>query len=106
MLTATTAMRESVAGERRAGVEAEPAEREDERAEHDHRDVVAGNGIGACRLASYLPMRGPRILAPTSAITPPGHVHDRAAGEVDVAVAEAEVRAELREPAAAPDPVP
>ena len=33
------------------------------------------------------------------------HVHDAGAGEVDRAVAEAEVLAELREPAAAPDPV-
>jgi hypothetical protein len=33
------------------------------------------------------------------------HVHDRRSGEVDVPVAEAEVRAERREPAAAPDPV-
>ncbi len=33
------------------------------------------------------------------------HVHHRGAGEIDMAVAEAEIRAELGEPAAAPDPV-
>ena len=36
-------------GEGRCGVEAEPAEQQDERAEHRHRDVVAGDRLAACR---------------------------------------------------------
>ena len=58
------------AGQGRARIEAEPAERQDERAEHDHRDVVPGHRL---RLAvrSYLPMRGPMTIAPASAMTPP-----------------------------------
>ena len=48
VLTATEPMRRSPlpdSAERRAGIEPEPAERQDEAAaEHDH-DVVAGNGV-------------------------------------------------------------
>ena len=47
----------------------------------------------------YLPMRGPRISAPISAAHTTDAVHDRRTGEVD------EWRVELREPAAAPEPV-
>lgn len=45
----------------------------------------------------YLPIRGPRIFAPISADTPPSHVDGRRTGEIH--------KAQLGEPAAAPDPV-
>ena len=57
-------------GERRGGVEAEPAEQQDERAEHRHRDVVAGERP---RLAvpAELADAGPSTMAPASAAAPP-----------------------------------
>src|SRR4030095_14238441 len=125
VFTATTAMRRSpparvepgvkpnqpnardgraAAGGGRAGVKADPAEREDERAEDRHRDVMAGNRNGLAVL---------RVLADARADDdgagerrhPADHVHDGRSGEVDMTVAEPEVDPELREPSAAPHPV-
>ena len=90
-------------GERRRGVEAEPAEQEDERAEHGHRDVVAGErarlAVGAV-LADAWPEHeraGERGDAADG-------VHDTGAGEVDVAGTEAHRVPGLRQPAATPRP--
>ena len=93
------------AGERRARVEAEPAEGEDEGAEHRHRDVVTRDRAAARPSLLNLPMRGPSSMRAGERDHAADHVHHRRAGEVDVAVAEAEVAAERREPAAAPHPV-
>ena len=103
VLTATTVKRRSVAAKRRRGVEAEPTEQQDERAQHRHRDAVR---------------RQRARLAVGSVLADPGTEHDRTgqggdathrvhhtgAGEVDVAEPEVEVVAELAEPAAAPGP--
>ena len=51
VFTATTANRLSVAAKRRRGVEAEPTEQQDERAEHRHRDVVPGEHASVSRRA-------------------------------------------------------
>ena len=74
--------------QRRGGVEAEPAEQQDERAEHRHRDVVARDACCAEPSLLYLPMRGPSTMAPASAGHAADRVHDAGAGEVDVAEAE------------------
>ena len=90
--------------QRRARIEPEPAEREDERAEHGHRDVVAGDRLRlavACVLADARPQH-PR---PDQRGGAAHQVDHRAAREVDVAVAETEVAPQLRQPPAAPHPV-
>ena len=51
-----------------------------------------------------LPMRGPSTIAPASAEKPPTACTTEEPAKSSDAVAEAEVGAELREPAAAPDP--
>ena len=67
-----------LAAERRAGVEAEPAEPEHAGAEQDERDV--GRDVRS-RLARWI-LRRPRTIAPARAAKPGRHVDDRAAGEV------------------------
>ena len=61
---------------------------------HDHRDVVRGDGIDLAVLGVLADAR-PEHLGPDERHHAAGHVHDGAAGEVDVAVAEAEVLPEL-----------
>ena len=89
--------------ERRRGVEAEPTEQQDERAEHRHRDVVRGEHP---RLAvgPVLPDPGTEDERAGQSGDATHHVHDAGAGEVDVAVAHARGLTELGEPAAAPRP--
>ena len=58
------------AGKARAGVEAEPAEGEDERAEHHHRHVMPKMGRGFPS-SSYFPMRGPIMRHVMKASVPP-----------------------------------
>ena len=89
--------------ERRGGVEPEPAEQQDERAEHGHRDVVRPE-------CSRLPV--PAVLADAGTeddgARKSGGASHRVdhAGSREVGVAEAEVcaLAQAREPAAAPRP--
>ena len=75
-------------GERRGGVEAEPAEQQDEAAEHRHRDVVAGDGP---RLAvgAVLADAGAEHDRAGERGDAADCVHDAGTGEVDVAGAEA-----------------
>ena len=68
--------------ERGARVEAEPAEPEDERAEHRERDAVARDRVERGRRCRSAPMRGPRMSAPASAGERALVVHDGRAGEV------------------------
>src|SRR6266481_6770296 len=90
-------------GERRAGIEPEPAEGEDERPEDDHRDVVPGYRL---RLAVHvLADPWPDDDRAGKADDAAHAVHHARAGKVDRAVSEAPIDAALREPAAAPDPV-
>ena len=56
--------------EGRRGVEAEPAEQQDERAEHRHRDVVRGEHARFA-VGSVLADAGPRMIAPARPATPP-----------------------------------
>ena len=93
----------SVAAKRRRGVEAEPAEQQDERAEHGHRDVVAGQRPGLAVRAVLADAGTEHDGAGQRGHAAHG-VHDAGAGEVDVAEAEVEVVAELAQPAAAPGP--
>ena len=51
-----------------------------------------------------LPMRGPRIHGPGQGRDAACHVHDARTGKVDMSIAQAEVHAQVGEPAAAPDP--
>ena len=90
-------------GHGRAGVEAEPAEGQDQGAEHDHRDVVARDGVGRAVLVELADPR-PEQPGGRQGGHAAGHVHHRRAGVVEVPVAQAEVGAEVRQPAAAPDP--
>ncbi len=71
-------------GERRRGVEAEPAEQQDERAEHGHRDVVAGKRVRRAVLV-VLADAGTEDDRPGQAGDTTHGVHDAGAGEVDVA---------------------
>ena len=101
VLTAMVAMRGSARRQRRAGVEAEPAEGQDQRPDDGHRQVVAGDGADgpvAPELAGARPEHdgaGQRRHAAR-------HVHHRRAGEVDVTVPEARQFA----PSAASQPPP
>ena len=88
VLTAISAMRGS-GGQRRAGVEAEPAEGQDERAQHRSWAGCGPAWRRWCRRARNLPRRGPSTMAPGQGGHAAGHVHHRRAGEVDVPVAEA-----------------
>jgi hypothetical protein len=72
----------SLDAERRAGVEAEPAEPQHARAEQHERDV--GRRV---RLGHEVDRRRPSTSAPASAAKPGRHVHDRAAREVEHAPA-------------------
>src|SRR6267378_6844977 len=92
------------AGKGAARVETEPAEGEDEAAEGRHRDVVAGDRVGGAVLVVLADARAQHHRARQRGHAT-DHVDDGRAGEVDVAVAEAEVLAQLGEPAAAPHPV-
>ena len=56
--------------QRRARVEAEPPEPEDQRPEHRVREVVAGDRVGAA-VGAELADRGPRINAPASPASAP-----------------------------------
>ena len=103
VLVATTANWTSVAAKRRGGVEAEPAEQQDERPEHGHRDVVAGQRLGRAVLG-VLADAGPEHDRPGQRGDAADHVHDAGAGEVDVAGAEAHRVPDLGQPAAAPRP--
>ena len=90
-------------GEGRGGVEAEPAEQQDERAQHGHRDVVAGQRTRLAVLAELADARTEHDGAGQRGDAADG-VHDARAGEVDVAVAPAHRVAQLGQPAAAPGP--
>ena len=83
--------RECVRAERRAGIEAEPAEPEERRAEHRHRQIVREH----CRPAVAA------ALAEQDAERETGDTGE----DVDDEAARKVERAELREEAAAPDPV-
>ena len=82
---------EAVRAERRARIETEPAEPEKRRAEHRHRQIVRQHG----RLAIALALANQH--AEREARDTRENVDDEAASEVE--------RAELREEAAAPDPM-
>ena len=71
------------------GVEAEPAEQQDERAEHGHRDVVAGEGAGLAVRAVLAEARPEDDGARAGSGTAHG-VHHAGAGEVHVAEARAD----------------
>jgi len=87
----------------RGGVEAEPAESQDQRAHHGHGQIVAGNGRD-------------RFVAPVLAHAraeddrarqgghPPSHVHHRRAGKVDMAMPEAQVDTQLGPASRRPTP--
>src|SRR5207253_10879658 len=78
-------------GDRAAGVEAEPAEPEERRAQDGHRRIVRVHRLAAEADAPAKDERGDERRDATR------DVHDGAAREVE--------RTELAEPAAAPDPV-
>src|SRR5437762_9592694 len=90
--------------ERASGVEAEPAEGEDEAAEQHHRDVMARDRVRRAVAVELADARADDHRDRERGEAADG-VHDPRAGEVAVAVAELEVAAELREPPAAPGPV-
>src|SRR5208282_2169563 len=81
------------AGQGTAGVEAEPAEGQDERTDHSKGDVVAGDGIGGPVLV-VLADAGTENDGPGQRRDSARHVHDTGTGEIHVAVAQAEVHAE------------
>ena len=85
------------ASEGRARVEPEPAERQDEGAGDGHRQVVARDGDRLAALG-VLADAGAEDDRPGERGDAAHHVDDRRAGEVDVAVSEAEVRSERRQP--------
>ena len=74
------------------GIEAEPAEREDERPEHAIGMLCPGIGSRPA-VGAVLADARPEHLGADERGDAARQVDDRAAGEVDVAVAEAEVRA-------------
>ena len=73
--------------ERRARVEAHPAEHEHQRADHDVAEVVAGDRVRRAVLVE-LPDAGPEDHRQRERRPAAGGVHDAGAGEVDRAVAE------------------
>ena len=75
-------------GERRCGVEAEPAEQQDERAEHRHRDVVAGDAPRGA-VGGELADAGADDDGAGERGSAADGVDDAGTGEVDVAGAEA-----------------
>ena len=89
--------------ERRRGVEPEPAEQQDERTEHRHRDVVARQRTRLA-VAVELADAGPEHDGAGEGGDATHGVHDAGAGEVDVAEAPLHALAERGEPAAAPGP--
>ncbi len=89
--------------ERRRGVEAEPAEQQDERAEHCHRDVVAGQRPWLA-VRAELADPGTDDDGAGKGRNSTGGMHDAGAGEVHVAEAELHRVAELAEPPATPGP--
>ena len=91
------------AGQRRAGVEAEPAEREDERAGERHRDVVAGHWQRFAGLRGLADARTDDDRA-RERRDAADQVDDRGSGEVDVPVAEAEIRAQRARASRRPRP--
>jgi hypothetical protein len=95
VLTAMTAMRTSVPAR---------VERQDERAEERHRNVVGRDGIGGAIAVVLADARSDDLGADQSGDAT-GQMHHRAAGEVDVSMSEAEVLAQHRQPSAAPHPV-
>ncbi len=90
-------------GERRGGVEAEPAEQEDERAEQRHRDVVSGERAWLAVAAVLADAWAEHEGAGEGSRAADG-VDDARAGEVDVAGAEVHRVPRLRQPAATPRP--
>ena len=90
-------------GQRRSGVEPEPAEQQDERPEHRHRDVVS-------RERSRLSIRTelPDSCTEYESAREPGDathcVDDARPRKVDVTETEVRAHAELGQPAAAPGP--
>ena len=89
--------------ERAAGVEPEPAEGQDERAQDRQDDVVARDRVGRAVLVVLADPRPEDDRAGQGAPAA-DRVDDARAGEVGVARAQAD-RAELAQPAAAPRPV-
>ena len=89
--------------EGRRGVEAEPAEQQDERAELAIGMLWPGSARGLPS-GPYLPIRGPSTTAPANAATPPTAWTTPRAGEVDVAGPQAHRVPRLGQPAAAPGP--
>ena len=80
--------------ERRGGVEAEPAEQQDERAEHGHRDVVRPECSRLAVLA-VLADAGTEDDRARESGDAAHRVHDAGSGEVDVAEAEVCALAQL-----------
>ena len=103
VFTATTVKRRSVAESVDRGIEPEPAEQQDERAQHRHRDAVRGQ---RSRLAvgAVLADAGTEHDRAGQAGDATHRVHHTGAGEVDVAEPEVDVVAELAEPTATPGP--
>ena len=91
-------------GERRARVKAEPAERQDERADNNHRHVVTGHSLGPALRVVLADARADDHRA-RQRDNAAHRVHDARTGEVDRAVAKAPIDTALSEPTAAPDPV-
>ena len=103
VFVATVAKRTSVDREGRRGVEAEPAEQQDEATEHRHRDVVTRQRAGLA-VGPVLADAGTEHERTGQRRGTTDRVHHAGAGEVDVAEAEVGGVAELGEPAAAPGP--
>ena len=104
VLTMTTA--EAHVGGRQGGgaVEADPPEHQDDHAEDGQREIVRQDHPRATVLGE-LADPGAEHDRSGERGEAADHVHHAGAGEVDGAVAEADVAAESAEPAAAPDPV-
>ena len=98
---ATIANWTSVAAKRRGGVEAEPAEQQDERAQHGHGDVMTRQRPGLAVLAELADASAEHDGTGQGGEAAHG-VDDAGTGEVDVAEAEADAVTELGQPAAAP----
>ncbi len=88
---------EGIGGELRARVETEPADEQDERAQHHEGDVVAGDPPGLA-VSAVLADAGPEHDGTHQGSPPASGVHDGRAGEVR------ERELALRKPAATPAP--
>ena len=90
--------------ERSGHVGGKPADEGDETAEEDKGSVVAGNGGGEAFFGEFA-AAGARDPNDGEGAESADYVNGGCAADVEKTCAEREVRAELREPAAAPDPM-